>query len=130
VATPTSCPHSSGTTVGRRSPWVGHVDVSVYVADGATAAERRALQTTLRRRPEVAHVYVETKKQAYAEFQRLYSCSAEVPRSALPASFRLVLGPATRPERDALVRAIARLPDVRSVSCDPGSPCVDVAAGG
>ena len=127
VATPSSCPStSSGTTAGRRSPWAGHVDVSVFVADSADAAARRALGTTLQALAHVATVYAETRRQAYAEFQRLYTCSAGVPRSAVPASYRLVLGPVTRPERDAVVRAIYRLADVASVSCDPVSPCVDV----
>ena len=127
IATPSSCPSTvSGSTAGRRSPWVGHVDVSVFVADGIDAATRRALHDALVGELHVARVYTETRRQAYAEFQRLYTCSAQVPRSAVPASYRLILEQVTRPQRDALVRLIYRLPGVGSVSCDPSSPCVDI----
>jgi hypothetical protein len=131
VATPSSCPSgSNGTGTGRISPWAGHVDVSVFVADSAGATTRRALHDALVAIPHVAHVYTETKSEAYEEFRRLYTCSAGVPRSAVRASYRLVLGTVTTPQRDALVRQIYRLPGVGDVSCDPVSPCVDVAHGG
>ena len=78
--------------------------------------------------PHVAQVYSETQQQAYAEFQRLYTCSAQVPLSAVPASYRIVLDHVTTPQRDALVRAIYRLQGVGGVSCDPANPCVDVRA--
>lgn len=127
VATPSACPSSNGSASGRRSPWVGHVDVSVFVADGATAASRRTLYDALVAEPQVAHVYTETKAQAYEEFQRLYTCSAQVPRSAVRASFRILLDTGvTTPQRDALVRAIYRLPAVGDVSCDPFSPCTNI----
>jgi hypothetical protein len=70
-------------------------------------------------------IYFESRGKAYAEFQRLYTCSAEVPRSEVPASYRLVLAQITQAERDDLVRTISRLEGVGSVSCDPGNPCVD-----
>lgn len=127
VATPSSCPAgSNGTGTGRLSPWAGHVDVSVFVADSADAATRRALYDALAAEPHVAHVYTETRRQAYAEFQRLYTCSAGVPRSAVRASYRLVLDTVTTPQRDALVQQIYRLPGVGDISCDPSSPCVAV----
>ena len=126
VATPSSCPSAPGSTAGRKSPWVGHVDISVFVADGVDAATRRALHDALVAEPHVARVYTETRQQAYAEFQRLYTCSAQVPITAVPASYRLVLDHVTTPQRDALVRLIYRLPGVGSVSCDPSSPCVDI----
>jgi hypothetical protein len=131
IASPSSCPSSeSGSTSGRRSPWVGHVDVSVFVADNVDRATGRALHGALVAAPHVGHVYSETKREAYAEFQRLYTCSAAVPRSSAPASYRLVLDQVTVAQRDALVRQIYRLPGVGSVSCDPSSPCVDVRRGG
>ena len=131
VATPSSCPTgSNGTGTGRLSPWAGHVDVSVFVADRADAATRKALQDALVATPHVAHVYTETKDEALEEFRRLYTCSAGVPRSAVRASYRLVLDTVTTPQRDALVRQIYRLPGVGDVSCDPVSPCVDVRSGG
>lgn len=131
IATPSACPASvNGTTNGRRSPWVGHVDVSVYVAPSATPGQTAALGESLSGRSEVAHVYRETKSQAFAEFQRLYTCSAGVPRSAVPASYRLVLQPIKQSARDDLVRWIYRLAGVESVSCDPSNPCVNVQKGG
>jgi hypothetical protein len=127
VATPSSCPPSvSGSTSGRRSPWVGHVDVSVFVADRATTKQIAALRAKFDRLPEIRTIYFESSAKAYAEFQRLYTCSVQVPRSAVPASFRLLLHAVTRSQRDELVRSVIRLPAVASVSCDPSSPCVNV----
>ena len=126
VATPTACPHRPGAAAGRHSPWVGHVDVSVFVSDNASQRDVTDLAQRLRDDPHVAAIYAETKQQAYAEFQRLYQCSAAVPPNSLPASFRLALDHVTTPQRNALVRRIYRLPGVDSVSCDPSSPCTHI----
>ena len=126
VATPTACPSRPGAAAGRRSPWVGHVDVSVFVSDDVSQGALADLGATLHAEPHVTAIYAETKQQAYAEFQRLYQCSAAVPPNSLPASFRLVLDHITTPRRDALVRKIYRLPGVESVSCDPSSPCTHI----
>jgi hypothetical protein len=115
----------NGTTSGRRSPWVGHVDVSVFLDDLAPR-EVRALRSAVERLEPVRTVYYESAAQAYAEFQRLYTCSERVPRSSVPASLRLVLFPVSRTERDDTVRRLFRLPGVAGVSCDPADPCVDV----
>jgi cell division protein FtsX len=106
------------------------VDVSVFIADKTDTKTRRDLHDALVAVPHVARVYTETKRQAIEEFQRLYTCTAGVPRSAIPASYRLVLDTVTTPQRDALVRRIYRLPGVGDVSCDPVSPCVGVGSGG
>jgi len=125
VATPTACGQKvSGATAGRRSPWVGNVDVSVFLEPSATAAQVSTLGNELRAMPQVRTVYFESADQAYAEFQRLYTCSADVARSAVPASYRLVLRAVKRPERDDLVARLRGLPGVASVSCDPSSPCL------
>lgn len=126
VATPSTCPSAPASTTGRKSPWVGHVDVSVYVAEKSSAQARRVLRDALAAEPHVTRVYTETKNEAWQEFRRLYTCSDQVPRSALPASYRLVLEQITLPQRDALVRQIYQMPGVRSVSCDPSAPCIDV----
>ena len=126
VATPTSCPSTPASGTGRKSPWAGHVDVSVFVAGKADAETRRALHDALVAEPNVAHVYTETKREAWDEFRRLYTCSDQVPRSSLPASYRLVLDSITLPQRDELVRKIYGLDGVRSITCDPSSPCVHV----
>ena len=125
VATPSACGHKvSGSTAGRRSPWVGNVDVSVFLEPSATPAQVSSLGGQLRSMPEVRTVYYESAEQAYEEFQRLYTCSADVPRSAVPASYRLVLKDVKRPQRDGLVTRVRGLPAVSSVSCDPSSPCL------
>jgi hypothetical protein len=127
VATPTSCPTgTTGSASGRRSPWVGHVDISVFLATTRPAAVR-ALGDRLRHTEKVRQVYFESAAEAYAEYQRLYTCSAAVPRSAVPASYRLVLGPVSHGERDVLVRRIVRITGVRDVACDPSDPCVSAA---
>jgi len=129
VATPTTCPSGvSGSASGRRSPWVGHVDVSVFLAP-MSRSQLNSLGDRLRRTPHVRQVYFESAADAYAEYQRLYTCSGGVPRSAVPASYRLVLGPTTHSQRDAMVRLIVRMPGVHAVSCDPSDPCVSAATG-
>ncbi len=126
VATPSSCPSAPGSTAGRKSPWVGHVDVSVFVDDRVSRQAFVKNAAILRDLPHVAHVYTETKDQAWQEFRRLYTCSDQVPRSSVPASYRLVLDSTSLAQRDALVRRLDGMPGVKSVSCDPSSPCVDV----
>lgn len=125
VATPSTCSGQvSGSTAGRRSPWVGTVDVSAFVRRTASPADVQALGGRLRALPGVAKVYFESADEAYAEFQRLYTCSADVPPSAVPPSYRLVLAPMTRAKRDQLVATIRAMPAVESVACDPSSPCL------
>jgi len=127
VATPSTCPPNvNGTTAGRRSPWVGTVDVSVFLT---ATASLPTLHTTVAALPDVAAVFDETSEQAYEEFRRLYTCSAGVPRSAVHASLRLVLVSLDLTTRDALVKQLLRLPGVETVSCDPSAPCVDVVTG-
>jgi hypothetical protein len=129
VATPSACPSTvTGSTSGRRSPWAGHVDVSVFVADSASRTDVRHLRRELDALPPVRTIYFESQRKAYAEFQRLYTCSAEVPARSVPASYRLVLATLTQPERDELVRKVRGLDDVSSVSCDPSNPCLEAAA--
>jgi len=132
VASPSTCPANvNGTTAGRRSPWVGTVDVSVFLDGGTSDRELDALRRTAAALPDVAAVFVETSAQAYAEFQRLYTCSARVRPDQVPASYRLVLSPGlSLITRDDLVRKIKQLAGVDTVSCDPATPCVDVAGSG
>jgi hypothetical protein len=126
VATPSSCPATDAQSTGLRSPWAGHVDVSVFLTRRESPAWWR-LGRYLEHVPIVKAVYFESPKEAYQEFQRLYTCWAQVPRSQTPASFRVVLIPtATIGQRDALVARLLRRPEVDTVSCDPSLPCVDV----
>jgi FtsX extracellular domain len=127
-ATPSACPSTvSGSTDGRSSPWVGHVDLSVFIATSASAAETAGLGARLRAEPLVDRVYFESQRQAYEEFQRLYTCWASVPRSQTPASYRVVLVPsATVSERNTLVARLVNLPAVDSVVCAPAVPCTSI----
>lgn len=128
VATPSVCPSTqNGTTSGRASPWVGTVDVSVYLKLTDRGSAVAALGARLRREPLVAKVYFESKREAYAEFARLYTCSAQVKPGQLPASYRVVLrSGATVGQRNALVARLQQDPAVRIVACDPSAPCVGV----
>jgi hypothetical protein len=125
VATPGACPRgTNATTIGRSSPWAGTIDASVFVRPKAPARRVRLLGEQIRRDPLVRTTYFESSSQAFAEFQRLYTCWSSVSRSQTPASYRLVLVPtATAADRDQLVRRLISQPDVESVSCAPGLPC-------
>ncbi|HWB67074.1 MAG TPA: permease-like cell division protein FtsX [Mycobacteriales bacterium] len=128
VATPSACPRDqNGTTVNRVSPWVGHVDVSVFLRPSASRRATATVGRQLRQSPLVQTAYFESRAQAYREFQRLYTCWTRVDRSQTPASYRLVLLPTvtTRQRNDFVVRLLHR-PDIDSVTCDPSAPCVDV----
>lgn len=128
VARPSTCPSTvNGTTIGRSSPWVGTVDVSVFLRPNVTTQQVLKVGNELRTDPLVQKVYFESARQAYQEFQRLYTCWTAVPRSQTPPSYRLVLVPnATLATRDLLVRRLAKQPAVDTVSCDPTVPCVNV----
>jgi hypothetical protein len=128
VATPSVCTSENASTYKqRRSPWVGHIDLSVFLRARTTPAAVKGIGRALRRTSTVQHVYFESNHKAYAEFQRLYTCWAAVPRSQTPASYRVVLKPtATISQRDSLVARMVHDPGVGSVSCDPSLPCTDV----
>jgi cell division protein FtsX len=130
VATPSACPSgTNGTTTGRSSPWAGTIDVSVFVAPKAPARRVRLLGELIRGNPLVRTTYFESSSQAFAEFQRLYTCWASVARSQTPASYRLVLSPtATVNDRNQLVNSLVSQPDVESVSCAPALPCTTQTA--
>jgi hypothetical protein len=128
VATPTACPSTvSGSSDGRNSPWVGHVDVSIFLKPGADGAAVRRVGNALHKSLIVEKAYFESQSEAYAEFQRLYTCWAAVPRSQTPASYRLVLQlTSTIGQRNALVARMLRNPAVDTASCDPAVPCTDI----
>jgi hypothetical protein len=128
VATPSSCPSNvAASASGRQSPWVGRVDISVFVTSAATAPVVKRLGSFLRHAHLVDKLYFESQAQAYAEFQRLYTCSTSVSRSQTPASYRVVLLPGvTFGVRNTFVARVLRQPGVDTVSCDPSVPCVNV----
>jgi hypothetical protein len=128
VATPSRCPSNvSGTTSGRISPWVGHVDISVFLDAHASPSRVASLGAGLRANPAVRRVYYESKAEAFAEFQRLYTCSVGTLHSQVPASYRVVLKQGTTvAARNRVVGTTVRELGVETASCDPSNPCVDV----
>jgi hypothetical protein len=130
VATPSRCASNvSGTTAGRISPWSGHIDISVFLDGNATPALTRTLGSGLRSNRQVKRVYYESKAEAFAEFQRLYTCSASVKNPDIPASYRLqLMAGTTVSARNALVGRILGEPGVATASCDPSDPCTAVVA--
>lgn len=128
VAKPSRCASNvSGTTSGRISPWVGHIDISVFIDPHASPSRVASLGAGLRSTPAVLHVYYESKAEAFAEFQRLYTCSASTPDPHIPASYRVVLKQGTTvAARNRIVGQTVAEPGVETASCDPSTPCVDV----
>src|SRR5438270_3037284 len=76
------------------------VQVSIFLADGVTDAQRSAIETKLKDSPEVKHYIYESKDEAYKRFQQQFSQQPELvqntPADALPESFRVEL---KNPER-------------------------------
>jgi hypothetical protein len=129
VATPAVCHSADGTSDGQPSPWDATVDFSVYLRPGASAAAIGAVGRFLRGRPEVASAYFESARQGYAEFTRLYTCSAALSAKRTPPAYRVSLrGGTTFGQRDALIARVLRLPAVErfGVACTPELACVDV----
>lgn len=128
VATPSACPSDqNGTTIGRASPWVGHVDLSVFLSTSISGPQNARISRTLHGDALVRTIYYESRSEAYAEFQRLYTCWASVPRSQTPASYRVVLvSTVTLQQRNDLVQRLVNLDGVDSVSCDPDVPCTNI----
>jgi hypothetical protein len=131
VATPSSCAADQhGSASGRLSPWAGVADISIFLRRQVTAGQQRELLGFLDRNPVVDHAIFESKAEAYAEYQRLYTCSALIPPGALPASYRVVLGSqVSLAARNALIGRLYRLPGIAMISCDPSAPCTGITAG-
>jgi cell division transport system permease protein len=76
------------------------VQVSIFLADGVTDAQRSAIETKLKDSPEVKHYIYESKDEAYKRFQEQFRQQPELvqntPADALPESFRVEL---KNPER-------------------------------
>jgi len=127
VATPSACTAANGQSVGRTSPWKGTVDVSVFLRDNVSPGQAAALGRKLRATALIQRVYFESHREAFHEFQRLYTCWASVPESSAPASYRLILIPGISiAARDRLVGRLAGLHVVDGVSCDASIQCLAV----
>jgi hypothetical protein len=129
VATPVACHAADGTSDGQPSPWDATVDFSVYLRPAATPAQAATIGRFLRQRSEVASAYYEDSRQAYAEFTRLYTCSADLSAKRTPSAYRVALRAGTTfGQRDALIARVLALPGVEheGVACTPELACVDV----
>lgn len=71
------------------------IEVSVFLRDTATTAQKNAIEAKLKASPEVQTVAYETKAEAYKRFKKLFSeqqsLVSQTPPSDLPASFRVKL---------------------------------------
>jgi cell division transport system permease protein len=76
------------------------VQVSIFLADGATDSQRQAIKSRLESSPEVKSFIYESKAEAYARFKEQFKQQPELvqntPQDALPESFRVEL---VNPER-------------------------------
>jgi cell division transport system permease protein len=82
------------------------VQVSIFLADGVTDEQRTAIETQLKKSPEVKTYIYESKDEAYQRFQQQFSQQPELvqntPADALPESFRVEL---VNPERFRVIAA-------------------------
>lgn len=108
--------------------WYDKIEISVFLCtkdtrgdncepgQDVTAAQRQAIEDTLRANPEVHDVYYETKEQAYAEFRKAYEGSPlqdSLTVEQMQDSFRVKL---TDPEMyQGVVSAVVGLPGVQAV---------------
>jgi hypothetical protein len=130
VAMPSKCPANvNGTTIGRASPWQ-YTDVSLFMKLNASTKDNLVVSRELTSSPDVSAVYYETQRQAYREFQHLYTCWAAVSRSQTPASYRVNLKTTTTiGTRNAFVEQLLRLPGVDTITCPAVESCVNVVQG-
>ena len=97
--------------------WYGKIEVSIFLREDVTQAQREQLQTELEAMPDVERVYFESKDDAYKRFKEQFKDSPEViastPPEILPEAFRVKL---KDPDKFAVVAsAFADRPGVVSV---------------
>ncbi|MGE3275816.1 MAG: cell division protein FtsX [Vicinamibacterales bacterium] len=106
------------------SRWAEAAELSVYLRDGATEAERAALDARLREHPAVAAVEAITKAQALerfrADFPELADVATTLEGNPFPASFevRIKPDPGSSGAADALAEDLADDPGVADVRYD------------
>lgn len=78
-----------------RELFYGEVEVSIFLADGISEDQRASLERDLTDHPVVDSVHYESKEEAYAHFQEIFSDNESllegVSPEILPASFRVSL---------------------------------------
>jgi cell division transport system permease protein len=104
--------------------WDRSAELSVYLTDGETAAEREGIERALASGPVVAEFQLVSKQDALARFKANFADLAgtidTVGENPLPASIevRLRPGAGTRANLDALSAALRPLPGVADVRYD------------
>ncbi len=75
--------------------WYDKVQVSIFLEDNVTQAQRQGIQNDLHALPEVAEVFYESKEEAFERFKEQFKNSPaiidNVTPDALPESFRVKL---------------------------------------
>jgi cell division transport system permease protein len=97
--------------------WYGKIDVSVFLDQNVTQAQRDTILHDLETLPGVERVYYESQAQAYQRFKQEFASSPDLvnntPESALPESYRVKL---YNPQRfDIVTSAMANEPGVQDV---------------
>jgi cell division transport system permease protein len=97
--------------------WYGKVEVSIFLKDDVTQAQRDQLRTELEQMPDVDRVYFESKDQAYERFKEQFKDTPDIVANTtpdvLPESFRVKL---KDPEKFEVVSsAFAERPGVVNV---------------
>ena len=95
---------------GMLDRWLEAAEISVYLQDTATDAERQALEQMLRARPEVAEVEYVSKERALhrfrADFPELADVSASLSQNPFPPALEVRLR--TEADADAAAETLAR----------------------
>jgi cell division transport system permease protein len=97
--------------------WYGKVEVSIFLKDDVTQAQRDQLQNELDAMPDVEKVYYESKEDAYARFREQFKDTPDIVANTtpdvLPRSFRVKL---KDPKKfDVVSSAFADRPGVENV---------------
>lgn len=113
----------SGTVERVAGGWAEAAEVSVYLDDVVTEAERAAIRQTIERSGLVAGLTAVTKEEAMArfgaEFPELGDVTASLDANPFPASFELRLSEAGMAGgADTLAESVAALPGVADVRFD------------
>ena len=95
---------------GMLDRWLESAEISVYLQDTATDAERQALEQMLRARPEVAEVEYVSKERALhrfrADFPELADVTSALSQNPFPSTLEVRLR--TEAEADAAAETLAR----------------------
>jgi cell division transport system permease protein len=101
--------------------WSSSADMSVYLNDNVTAAERTAIENALTGDVVAGRAYV-SKADALARFRRTFADLASgmegLGDNPLPASYEVRMQPGSDAAIDALVAAVRQLPGVADVRYD------------